>query len=389
MAAARIARIDWAQLEGRRPRSAGANARLLAHGARIRADVARIELDDGSWGFGRAVLGRAQAERALGARVDPDALTVDRGCPLFAADTGPFDWRLLEYPLWDLAGRRERRPVYALAAERVGRAPPATPLRAPVYDTSLYMDDVGLDSDRAAAELIASEACEGYARGHRAFKVKVGRGARHLSLQVGTRRDIAVVRAVREAIGPACALMIDANNGYNLNLTRWVLSETADCGLFWIEEAFHEDAVLYRELREWQQREGLSVLIADGEGEASPSLLDWGAEGLIDVVQFDIFAPGFSAWLAVGPALDKSGVRSAPHHYQGYFGNFVSGHLASAIRNFSFVEWDEAALCEVDSSAYRLDAGAVTLPDAPGFGLELDRAAFARAVDATGYSLSR
>ena len=78
-----------------------------------------------------------------------------------------------------------------------------------------------------------------------------------MPLEAGTRRDIAVVRAVREAVGPEPPIMLDANNGYNFNLARHVLAETADCRVFWLEEAFHEDAALYRELKEWMAREGL------------------------------------------------------------------------------------------------------------------------------------
>ena len=69
-----------------------------------------------------------------------------------------------------------------------------------------------------------------------------------MPLQEGTRRDIAVIRAVRETVGPACVVMIDANNGYNLNLSKRVLRETAEDKIFWLEEAFHEDAILYRTL---------------------------------------------------------------------------------------------------------------------------------------------
>ena len=50
-----------------------------------------------------------------------------------------------------------------------------------------------------------------------------------MELEKGTRRDIAIIRAVRKAVGPDCPIMIDANNGYNLNLAKRVLDETADC----------------------------------------------------------------------------------------------------------------------------------------------------------------
>jgi L-alanine-DL-glutamate epimerase-like enolase superfamily enzyme len=265
---------------------------------------------------------------------------------------------------------------------------PAAPFRAPCYDTSLYFDDLHLADDAAAAALIAAEAREGYERGHRAFKIKVGRGARHMPLEQGTRRDVAVIKAVRAAVGPECPIMIDANNCYNLNLAKRVLAEPADCRVFWLEEAFHEDPVLYRDLHEWMAKEGIETLIADGEGLAAPPLLQWAQEGGVDVVQYDTTGYGISRWLATGKQLDAWGRRSAPHNYGSHFGNYASGHLAPAIAGFTFVEWDEAATPGIEGSAYVVRDGWVTIPDAPGFGVAVDDAAFRRAQEADGFAVS-
>jgi L-rhamnonate dehydratase len=372
----RIVAVEWARLEGRRPRHAGRNARLGDHGQIVRVPILRITADDGSSGFGAYHASPERLGELLGVAVDE----------LFAPAGGVLErWLSFEYAIWDLAGVRAGQPVYALAARMAGRAL-AEPFRAPCYDTSLYFDDLHLDSEQAAAELIAAEARAGYERGHRAFKIKVGRGARHMPLEEGTRRDIAIVRAVREAVGPAAPIMLDANNGYNLNLTKRVLSETADCGIFWMEEPFHEDDVLYRDLREWLAKEDLRVLIADGEGQADPRLLQWARAGLVDVIQYDIFGYGFARWLALGRELDGAGVRSAPHHYGGHYGNYAAGHLAAAIERFTYVEWDEAATPGIDASGYAIDDGWVALPQTPGFGLALDGDAFERAVARDGFS---
>ena len=366
----RIVAVEWARLEGRRPRHAGSNARLGAHGNIVRVPIVRLTTADGSSGFG---VYHGSAER-LG---DPLGSSFD---DLFSdAGTVPERWRPFEYAIWDLAGVRASTPVYALAAEFAGRAV-KKPFRAPVYDTSLYFDDLHLDSEQAAAKLLADEARDGYERGHRAFKIKVGRGARHMPLEEGTRRDIAIVRAVRAAVGPMAPIMLDANNGYNLNVTKRVLAETADCGILWMEEAFHEDDVLYRDLREWLAKEHLHTLIADGEGQADPRLIEWARAGLIDVIQYDIFGYGFTRWLALGRELDGAGVRSAPHHYGGLYGNYAAGHLAAAIQGFSYVEWDEATTDGLDTSGYAIQDGWVALPATPGFGLKLDEAVFGRAV---------
>lgn len=371
-----IVRVAWARLEGQRPRAAGCNARLGPHGQAVSSGVARIWTNDGAEGWGWASIRREEAERLLGepleALIAPDGHVAECG-------------HSLEYPLLDLAAKRAEMPVYALVSGH--RPAPGETLRVPSYDTSLYMNDLHLVDDRAAADLLAAEAAEGWARGHRAFKAKVGRGAMHMPLEEGTRRDIIILRAIRKAIGPQARLMADANNGYNFNLAKRVLVETADCCLYWLEEPFHEDGQLLRRLKEWLAAQGLRTLLADGEGDASPRLLDWAREGWVDIIQYDILGYGLTRWRELGAQLDAWGVRAAPHHYGEPLGNYFACHLAPAVRRFEAVEWDEATLEGVDASAYRLVEGYVEVPNLPGFGLILDESAWQKALSKGGWEI--
>jgi L-alanine-DL-glutamate epimerase-like enolase superfamily enzyme len=369
-----IARIEYARLPGRRPRLAGCNARLGVHGQDLFCSLARLTASDGAQGFGWSAMTREDADALLGQAI-PDDLR--QGVPVAL--------RAVEYPLLDLAAKRAGQPVYAYVARR-----PATgPLFAPCYDTSLYIDDLQVADDAASAELIAQEALEGVARGHTAFKVKVGRGAMHLPLEQGTARDIAVIHAVRAAVGPDAVLMIDANNGFNVNLAKRVLAETAVDRIYWLEEAFYEDARLYAHLKEWLAHEGLATLIADGEGRAAPDLIDLARDGLVDVVQYDIRRPGFSHWLEWGPRLDAYGVSSAPHSYGDPWGNYAACHLSTAIDRFELIEWDQAVVPGLDANGYVIRGGQVTVPTAPGFGLTLDEGLFRQAAVEGGWEVAR
>jgi L-rhamnonate dehydratase len=153
----RIVTIEWARLEGQRPRNAGCNARLGEHGQTVRPPIARITTDDGHSGFGWSAATREQAQALLGARLS-DLFHPDQG----VSEQG----RSLEYPLWDLVGQITGEPVYRLAAAVNGKTV-TEPFRAPCYDTSLYIDDLHLADDGAAAALIADEARQGYDQGHR------------------------------------------------------------------------------------------------------------------------------------------------------------------------------------------------------------------------------
>jgi L-rhamnonate dehydratase len=357
----RLIALQWGYLTGKRTRYAGPNARLGDHGIEIREPVAKITLDDGSTGFGVCVTTPEQAQSVLGQSLDA-LITPENGVAEQA--------RFLDFTLWDLLGKRANKPVYALLNASI-----SAPFRVPCYDTSLYFDDLQLEHDNDGAALIADEARQGYARGHRAFKIKVGRGAMHMPLEAGIRRDIAIIQAVRAAVGADAPLMIDANNGYNVNIVKQILAATSDCHLYWFEEPFHEDDVLYAHLHDWMKEAGLSVFLADGEADAAPRLMDWARDGLVDVVQHDVRQHGFSRWLEYARQHDAWGVRSAPHNYGSAFGEYASCHLAAAIQHFTFVESDRIELEGLDASGYRLHEGMISVPDAAGFGLALDESA--------------
>ncbi len=370
----KIGRIEWARLTGERPRKAGCNSRLGEHGLHVRPPIARITTSDGAIGIGFASFSREKAETLIGLQLS-EAFDEENGVSE--------EYRFMEYPLWDLVGQLEQKSVYAILSDKNGN------FKAPCYDTSLYIDDLHIDDNAEAASLIASEALEGKARGHKAYKIKVGRGAMHLPLEKGTQRDIDVICAVRDAVGEDATILIDANNGYNLNITKQVLAGTAEANVYWVEEAFHEDARVYGILKEWMNKEGIKTKIADGEGGASPHLIQWAKNGLIDIVQYDIFHPGFSRWLELGSELDEVNVGTAPHHYGGYYGNFVTGHLAARIENFEFVEWDHATTPGIDDSNYSISNGYVNIPNLPGFGLTIEEEPYQKALKESGFIVKK
>jgi L-alanine-DL-glutamate epimerase-like enolase superfamily enzyme len=203
----------------------------------------------------------------------------------------------------------------------------------------------------------------------------------------GMDRDVAVMEAVREALGPECTLLADANNGYTFNGAREFLVRTAEAHVGWLEEPFSEDRVLLAALHEWVAHEGLDVLLADCESATTAEAYELASSGVLDVVQCDVLQAGFTGRLRLGRALDAVGVVSAPHHFGLYLGNYVPGHLASVVKNLRFIEWDEALVSGVTLPGYHFSAGRLRVSGDPGFGIELDEELFAQAVKASGFDL--
>ncbi|WP_284639442.1 enolase C-terminal domain-like protein [Paenibacillus silviterrae] len=369
----RIEKIEQVRMQGERRRLAGCNARLGVHGKEVRFPAVRITIG-GIAGYGWSNISREAAEAMIGTPIGD----------IFSEEQWIQDRFLgLQFPLLDWLGQVGGIPVYKLLSKQEI----ASPLRVPCYDTSLYFDDLHLSSEADAVRLLQEEAMQGYHEGFRGFKIKVGRGAMHMELMEGTKRDIAIVNGIREAVGPECNLSIDANNGYNVNLAKLVLRETAHSKLLWLEEAFHEDDRMYRNLKEWMAEQNIHVLLTDGEGLAPKPIVEWAEQGLIDAIQYDLKDYGIIQWIGLSKRLAKSGVKAAPHNYGGFYGNYASAQAYPAIEGFMFVEWDEAQIPGIDTSGFTIQEGHITLPETPGFGLHFDEAFYEKQVREQGWSV--
>lgn len=123
--------------------------------------------------------------------------------------------------------------IWALEAERLGVS-----LAQLVNGTRTHVEtgiSLGIQSSPAALVERARDARDA---GYRKIKLKIAPGA-----------DIEYVAAVREALGDAAPLMVDANNAYTLD-DIGTLSRLDEFGLIMIEQPLdHEDIVRHAELQ--------------------------------------------------------------------------------------------------------------------------------------------
>lgn len=371
----KIERIEKAILHGERWRTIGCNARKGSHGKLVPNDIVRITID-GVTGFGWSKISKEDAEKLIGTPVANLFQPNGRITP---------EYRNIEYPILDWYGKICQLPVYELMSKTDKST---SSLQVPCYESTLYFDDLHLNDNEKAVDYMQRRALDAWDLGFRSFKIKVGRGARHMPLQSGTSRDIAIIKGIREAVGQTAQIMIDANNSFNLNLTKEILYNTADVQITFIEEPFYEDPILYEDLKNWMVKEKLNVMIADGEGLiVAPSLVEWAKQGLIDVIQYDIRWYGFNNLLDLEDEIKGTKIFQAPHNYGGPYGNYASSQIAPSIEKFLSIEWDEVKLPGMDASAYKLKEGKVHVPNSPGFGLFLDESYFLKEVQKTGWSI--
>jgi D-galactarolactone cycloisomerase len=233
------------------------------------------------------------------------------------------------------------------------------------------------EADDLAAEL-AREAHGYLGEGFRAVKMKVG---------LGTRQDVENVRAVREAVGGATTLMVDANHAYTLAEARGVAAALAEYGIGWFEEPLPpEDYDGYRELRA-----ATSIPIAAGECEYLAAGFRRILEGrCVDVVQPDICACGGLTEAARIRALARvHGTPMAPHcwgtgiafaaalHFVGTI-DAVPGRLHSPEPVLEMDRTESPLRDLVTIPRFEQRDGYVRVPDGPGLGVTLDEEAARR-----------
>lgn len=253
----------------------------------------------------------------------------------------------VDLALWDLAARDASVPLW--------RA-----LGGASDEVAVYAS--GINPDGPERMVTAQRA-----RGHRAFKLKVG---------FGKERDLANLQAVREAAGADAALMVDANQAWGLGEACRMAADLAPFGLQWIEEPLRAD----RPLAEWLALQAMAPApLAAGEnaiGEAAfDALITGGAWGVIqpDAAKWG----GASGCARVARRVRAAGRRYCPHFLGAGVGLLHSAHLLAAIGGDGRLEIDandnplRERLCGAVADVHD---GRVRLGEAPGIGVEPDPA---------------
>jgi L-rhamnonate dehydratase len=367
----RIDCIEKITLHGKRPRTIGYNARIPTHGPRISDPVVRLRTSGGGHGISWSRLAREEAEQLVGRTVG-ELFRLPEGCTAEA--------RCIDLPLWDLVARLLNMPLYRLLGARGSR-------QVPLYDASIYIDDLELD-DNAARRLFADEVASGWEHGYRHFKLKVGRGARWMETEAGLRRDALAVRAVRDAAGVDARIMIDANMGNTLNTATQLLELCADCDLYWFEEPFAEDRALNEALQIFIEENNWDVLVADGEFAPPPNFFDLVREGWIDVVQHDFHALGLTWWRETAATIEGWHGRCAPHTWGSYIERYAHAHFAASVPNYEMLEASPARMPGVIDDDWVMKDGCLLVPETPGTGFDVEPGVFEEGLEVGGYRVT-
>jgi D-galactarolactone cycloisomerase len=367
----KITSVKTYHLKHRLPRAVGCSTFLYSEREAL---LVKISTDDGLVGWGEtAPLGgvRGLIEDQFAAQLIGQNPLDHR--KLWRAIWGPnFGNGLavgaVDTALHDLRGKALNLPVSELYGGRLRD-------RVPVYASALNYTE-GIDALKQYPEEAVSLA----ARGFRALKMRLGR--------FEPRRDLAVVAAVRDAVGPDFKLMVDGNGAYTLPTAIRVGKELDRLGLHWFEEPLPEAHYTgYPELRR-----KLDIALAGGEALDCRGT----AKELLDKQSFDIIQPDLSLCGGIGECLFVAelarlwGVQCNPHCWGGGITIAATLHVLSLLPDASWGHTTETPMLELDlienpfrdrllTRAHEVGPdGYMQVPRGPGLGIEVDEEALKR-----------
>jgi D-galactarolactone cycloisomerase len=272
----------------------------------------------------------------------------------------------IDIALWDIKGRHFSVPISTLLGG-------ATRTTVDAYATGTYRRGNGDPLDYIVDEV------KGYVReGFKAVKLKIG---------FGVAEDVALIRAVREAVGPGIGLMLDANHGFDALEAIALGQAVADLDIGWFEEpVVPDDLDSYVEVRK-----GQPIPVAGGECEFTR----WGFREVfmrraIDIVQPDTCAAGgLSECKKIADMAAAFGVRYLPHVWGTGIGLAASLQLLAVLPDVPPRHTPRPPILEFDRSEHPFRQavlkaplehkdGRVAIPTGPGLGVEVDREGVAR-----------
>lgn len=261
----------------------------------------------------------------------------------------------IDIALWDLLGKKLGEPVYRLLGYK--RAYPKIP-----YASQLFGD---------TPEQTYEKAMQSQTLGYRA--VKFGWGP------IGRDRaavDAAHFRAAREGLGPDAYLMIDIGTvwGEDASVARERLAALREVDAYWLEEPFTNMALgPYNELAKSEPQ----VRLAAGEGcnnyVQAAAMLDYAGLGFIQIDTGRI--GGITPAKRVADAAAAQGITYVNHTFTSHLA------LSASLQPYAGLEADVICEYPVEPKQLALDIttnkilpdanGKISLPDAPGLGVDV------------------
>ena len=276
----------------------------------------------------------------------------------------------VDIALWDIAGKAAGQSVSDLLGGRIRD-------KVAVYATGLYYTEGEFPTR------LLDEATMYVELGFKGMKTKIG------GLPIA--EDVRRVAAIRGAIGDDIRLMVDANQAYPASTAIRIANQLADLDITWFEEPVNaKDVDAYL-----QVQAAVPMPVAGGENlRTRYEFNDFFARRAYDIAQPDVVnAGGITEMRNIAMNANSCGILVNPHVWGSPVMIAASLHLASTIPPcppaYEPRPYEQEPVMEFDrtpsgiregitAEPFDQQDGFITVPTAPGLGVEIDEDAVRR-----------
>lgn len=220
----------------------------------------------------------------------------------------------LDIALWDIKGQAAGMPVFMLLGGR-------TKEYIPTYYSRLYTRNL---------DQLQAEAAHYKAEGFTGMKLRCGYPL--TDGNAGMKKNVEMVRKVRETVGDDTEIMLECYMGFNFNYSRQLLKELEPYNLRWIEEMLLPDEIHnFSKLKNYTE-----IPLSGGEHEYTRfGFYDLIKADALDIFQFDTNrVGGFTEAQKICTLAYMNGVEVIPHGGQMHNLHVVMSSFASPMAEY-------------------------------------------------------
>jgi len=205
-------------------------------------------------------------------------------------------------------------------------------------------------------------------------------GFARVGLDLANNCDPVVVHAIveqmaalREGLGPQAGLMLDLN--FSMKPEGFIRCARAlePHDLSWLEMDLH-DAHALAQVRRHSCTPVASLEAIYGRRAYRPFL----ERQAVDVAIIDVIWNGFTESVRIAEMAESFEVNVAPHNFYGHLASLISAHFCAAVPNVKIMEYEADDVPWKDdfvTAPPRIEAGALVLTSAPGWGADVNEEA--------------
>ncbi|WP_280438454.1 mandelate racemase/muconate lactonizing enzyme family protein [Nocardia carnea] len=271
----------------------------------------------------------------------------------------------VETACWDIKGKALGVPVWQLLGGAVTD-------RIPAYANGWYTTERTPEAYAEAARGVV-------ARGYRALKIDPFGSGRYELSHAETMRTVALIEAVREAIGPDTELMLEMHGRFNPATAIRLARELAPYRPAWLEEPVPPENL--KALKKVAAKTDIPI----ATGERIHDRIEFREifdSQVADIIQPDLgHIGGIGETRKLAATAETHYMLVAPHNVGGSVLTAATLQVAFCTPNFKILEhfndFADSAIRKVVSGAPRVVDGYFERSDRPGLGVEFDTAAAA------------